>query len=1526
MKTRKGFRIISTLLCLALLLPLFVSAGWGEKAQAAGTIIASGYCGKQVKVNGVLQRDPQPNLSWTLDDGGTLRISGSGEMFSANSDYLSEGNISRNDAPWYSYRDSIKSVVIEDGVTTIGASAFFKCGNLESVTMPNSITIIYVSAFYECHSLSSVTPTGGTAVPGRASIPSSVSRLEYQSFYGCSSLEEVIIPGALEMIPQYTFSNCPLLRSVTIGSVDYLDGFEGCTALTELTIGSVSHINACAFRDTNLASICYGGTRSEWDAVEIDDLYNGNDVLYTAAIYCNGRWPVPAYQMDVPKGQYCIVVLDEEGKPISDAAVTWDGESKTTGSDGIATFDAFTLGEPLITVKKSGYRDWSNANSDWTKSDTRLETVVLYSLQSSPYKLKLARYSNFESMAGATDLLVRTKKLSLSSDAFGDLDFGKFYLKCATVNNSGVDRYELWQKGKFIAQCKNGDFGQLSVDDFSKGGCFVRVVATDGTIVDTKINLQFVENKVNKETGISILRDGIKITVNDDVPFLGGSTFTVGKLDLLPIEFKFSESKVYVGVNAKIWNSGDTPGQTKEKFASFKKSMEDVKKVASAASSGKLDSLLKEKPDFGLPGGSVKVNVIGYFEADIGSNTATGEIYFLIKAKTPTFGFTTWVVVVPVTAYINGYAELKAGLKVTYDFSTSTLNAESPFTITLGLDAFGGVGVGTVVGVGAYGNANVKFDMLRFTGKFLRSIDLTGELGVKAYVGPFTYQRPFAHKTWNIYTANSVGDGAKRSVQTGWEEEITDASAYTLQDLSYLSEESDWLGEATVMKRGAATGGAKTRFSELLTGTYRNAKPVMVSDGSALYAAFVRAEQESGSRYVAVTRYDGASWLAPVQADGEAILDDAPVLCVGEDGTIWLAYARTADDPGDSLLAYAQSQQIVVGTVDPDTLAFTEATVYSGSGFAHLQKLAVLDGQPVLMWADTELTDDDSVLSTVGGAIRYSVYASGAWSEAAALTELSGAVTDLTPGFVDGAISAAYIADGALYCASGATAELLAEENVGRVSFGRLPGAEEAEFFWNGDGVLLSSGSEAIAAEGITHEYTVVGSRIYYSVSTEESANLAVLQYTDGNWGLPMLLTGDSRYLENLSAASLNGTDYVFGMHTAVTIDETGVEDAKNLVWSTVMPVSDLRLDAVDYDMGDLTAGEYIPLTLNVINAGDHTVESVAVSLNGAVILTESLSLLPGESAELIIESALRCPAELRQYTLSVNEPGQEDYTPDDNEVKFDVGYADAELDLYCQEIGESKALAAEVSNRGIETASGIVVFYDENGEPLSSCRFGEVEAGGVTVVFCELNEDTPCWNGGDVSAVVTIDQDEYYTLNNSELINLSETDDLETVIVTFDANDNSGTTITQAVCANVPAKLAACAFSRVGYTFAGWNTEADGSGDAYADEAAVELDADLTLYAQWEMLVTAIRSVDNITVDGSPAIIASIYCTAMSATAFAARYGADGRFLGLETMVLESGDNEFTVLRQGAATVRFFLIDTVTWAPLCEPADAPQE
>ena len=158
-------------------------------------------------------------ITWSFVDG-ILTISGNGAMDDYLADYLS-------DRPWHVYQDEIVSVVIEDGVTAIGAFAFSDCHNLASVVIPNSVECIRNSAFYKCSAIASIT------------VPEGVTSIGNHTFCGCSGLTDVTLPDSLTKIGNSAFAYCTGLTAFTVpDSVTSIgtSAFSGCTGLTSMTV------------------------------------------------------------------------------------------------------------------------------------------------------------------------------------------------------------------------------------------------------------------------------------------------------------------------------------------------------------------------------------------------------------------------------------------------------------------------------------------------------------------------------------------------------------------------------------------------------------------------------------------------------------------------------------------------------------------------------------------------------------------------------------------------------------------------------------------------------------------------------------------------------------------------------------------------------------------------------------------------------------------------------------------------------------------------------------------------------------------------------------------------------------------------------------------------------------------------------------------------------------------------------------------------------------------------------------------
>lgn len=158
----------------------------------AGTAMAatSGYCGKPSNEGGA------NSVTWTLADDGTLTISGTGAMY----DYWVGA-----DSPWKGSK-SVKKVVIENGVTSIGSYAFDDCCSLTSVTIADTVTSIGDSAFAGNYSL-------GTVSFGENS---QLGRIESQAFFSCKVLEEITLPAGVENISTDAFVHCDALEAIHI--------------------------------------------------------------------------------------------------------------------------------------------------------------------------------------------------------------------------------------------------------------------------------------------------------------------------------------------------------------------------------------------------------------------------------------------------------------------------------------------------------------------------------------------------------------------------------------------------------------------------------------------------------------------------------------------------------------------------------------------------------------------------------------------------------------------------------------------------------------------------------------------------------------------------------------------------------------------------------------------------------------------------------------------------------------------------------------------------------------------------------------------------------------------------------------------------------------------------------------------------------------------------------------------------------------------------------------------------------------
>lgn len=247
------------------------------------------------------------SISWSFNSG-TLTISGNGDI-PDNAFSLTETS-----------QQKLKAVIIEEGVTAIGKSAFSHDRYMTRISIPSTVKSIGERAFFACEKLPSVI------------IPDGVISIGYNAFYGCTLISSVTIPASVTNIGEGIFTFCDLLTDIDVDnnnpvycSVDgviftkdmrtlhtypckkaeytYIvpqgvttigaEAFRGCINITNITIpASVTEIGKWAFGSgcELLTDVYYGGTEDEWKAIKVTDYYNQS--LFDANIHYSSNSPV----------------------------------------------------------------------------------------------------------------------------------------------------------------------------------------------------------------------------------------------------------------------------------------------------------------------------------------------------------------------------------------------------------------------------------------------------------------------------------------------------------------------------------------------------------------------------------------------------------------------------------------------------------------------------------------------------------------------------------------------------------------------------------------------------------------------------------------------------------------------------------------------------------------------------------------------------------------------------------------------------------------------------------------------------------------------------------------------------------------------------------------------------------------------------------------------------------------------------------------------------------------------------------
>ena len=174
------------------------------------------------------------NITWTVYSDGELVLSGEGDMSDYFPNFEEYGVDAEGFPEWFAYRDLIVSIVVEEGITSIGDCAFLGLYNVKNVQLPEGITKIGIYSFLYMMSIKEI------------ELPSSVKSIGDMAFSYCAALRSVNLPDGLEELGYYVFECAFALQEITIpGTVKGFSfvSLEGAFVLKRIVINEGAQFN-----------------------------------------------------------------------------------------------------------------------------------------------------------------------------------------------------------------------------------------------------------------------------------------------------------------------------------------------------------------------------------------------------------------------------------------------------------------------------------------------------------------------------------------------------------------------------------------------------------------------------------------------------------------------------------------------------------------------------------------------------------------------------------------------------------------------------------------------------------------------------------------------------------------------------------------------------------------------------------------------------------------------------------------------------------------------------------------------------------------------------------------------------------------------------------------------------------------------------------------------------------------------------------------------------------------------------------
>lgn len=1289
-------RILSLFLIISIISSFMVSFPLVASAET----IASGTCGE--------------NLTWTFNDDGTLIISGTGSMnYYANYTYV----------PWDSYKQKIKSLVIEQGVKSIGNFAFSDCNILSSVFIPNSVTELGCNTFAGCHSLTSIT------------LPDSITDIDSGIFFDCKSLTKVTLPNNIKSISGQMFANCENLNNLTIpNNVSTIEGsaFDDCKKLTSIIIpDSVNLIKYRAFVNcNNLTNVYYTGTKKGWDKISIR---KDNDCLTNAIIHYNyfvvsknnlsNSTSINAPSIKSVELEYNYSCYD-----IVNQKVTVDVGSSEKANLTV-DIDFKSALKPRVYITQGADTDLNDGNGmslSFNNTDGKFEGIILG--QKLKPNLPVYIFVIDEMTGQSTSMLTKLNMADLSADD----DF---------------------KKAQEMGEIKIGKDMMLTIPD-------------DVPIVGgTELTWQFDFLPVT-------------MTCEDDK-----MSFALG-LDIAEYDDESTKNKKegfnFKGFRERIDDYAESLDKYDEDILeAYKKqnlSLSELKKQVLSESDlaknkGLNMSAFGNKPFVNtgsdkLGGG---IEALGYVEVNKKNgewdwNSASGHLVFQLSVSY-TYNGQAFFYVIPLCYSFGG--EASAGFKaMVKGMSEKDYQPyfEAYLLAKLKLFVSGGVGVSKVANFSAKANGELslnyglsdtatKPDELLLDGSVDFFVEVLGQKVASLEVANLNDKYGVIYSTDpDKYDQSWIKPNNARSVALmSIEEQLGNYSSnnvYESESRDYLENSMEWYGDMPPISLFAADYTNKD-LTILADSVYPQAQPQIFSVGGTKVLVFTadndtRTANNKQMLVYSVYNDEDGTWskAVPVADDGTA--DFYP--SVSGEYLVW-QNQKSVMGEGLSLAEIGKQGEIVIAKWNGNGFD-APVSLTDNNSLDTLPKVSVNNNELSVVWLKNSAND---ILGIDGNtSIVKKFYNSSAWGEEIVLKDNLNSVTDLSVGYFENALNVAYvhdvdddittINDREVYLIGSSEKQVTDNEVLDSNAI-----INNGKLYWYSENNIhfmnLADGTESTVfedaryalADGFTVSEDNGNIAILWSGSEDSSSEIKGVLYQDGAWG-------DVITVSELGAYAKYPTCVLEEDGTILTSFTAEADGITSLYTLGLFPSYDLAIADIYFDEKNLALNSENEFEVMVTNNGELPVDGYTINvynedetLNNSIVFEDVIKA--GESKAVVGKFITGDAISYETLKIEIALNADEEYIYDNNSVTLAIGNGDISLEsLSVYEMLPTSYVVADVKNIGYSDISNITVNLRKDsidGEIVQSKTVSSLTAGSneeVTFAYKPQDYESVKW------------------------------------------------------------------------------------------------------------------------------------------------------------------------------------------------------